>query len=171
MQKTVKSTRKTKILKYKETEISSLKIALSDYRIMQIDVSVDTNETKDENKTSDDSEKSSGSQNCFKCDLCNFETKFKSGLKIHLEKKHNHYCEKCEKVFRNENHFKRHMKAEMIMENSDPITSPDKSTALSINELGEPWIDVVKTESLCSIAVLYFEEHHHEKTELLYFLI
>ena len=35
------------------------------------------------------------------------------------------YCEKCEKVFRNENHFKRHMKAEMIMENSDPITSPD----------------------------------------------
>ena len=58
------------------------------------------------------------------------------------------------------------MKAEMIMENSDPITSPDKSTALSINELGEPWIDVVKTESLCSIAVLYFEEHHHEKTEL-----
>ena len=51
----------------------------------------------------------------------------------------------CEKVFRNENHFKRHMKAEMIMENSDPITSPDNFTALSINELGEPWIDVVKT--------------------------
>ena len=58
------------------------------------------------------------------------------------------------------------MKAEMIMENSDPITSPDNSTALSINELGEPWIDVVKTEFLCSIAVLYFEEHHHKKTKL-----
>ena len=58
------------------------------------------------------------------------------------------------------------MKAEMIMENLDPIKSPDNSTALSINEHREPRIDVVKTKSMCIIAVLYFEELHQEKTEL-----
>ena len=49
------------------------------------------------------------------------------------------------------------MKAEMIMENADPLTSPDSSMTLLINDLGEPWVDVVKAGSLHPLAHLCFD--------------
>ena len=133
-------------------------MAMNEHRIMQydgIDLSIDTSDTENEN---DDSENSSESQNCFKCDLCNFETKFRSSLKIHVGKKHSYECKKCEKVFTNHNQFKTHMKAEMVMENADPLISPDSSMTLLINDLGEPWVDVVKAWSLHPLAHLCFED-------------
>ena len=149
---------KNEDIENKEREIRDLKMAMNEHRIMQydgIDLSIDTSDTENEN---DDSENSSESQNCFKCDSCNFETKFRSGLKIHVGKKHRYKCEKCEKVFTNQDQFKTHMKAEMVMENADPLISPDSSMTLLINDLGEPWVDVVKAGSLHPLAHLCFED-------------
>ena len=84
---------KNKDIENKEREIRDLKMAMNKNRIMQydgIDLSIDTSDTENENEINDDSENSAENQDCFRCDLCNFETKFRSGLKIHVGKKHRH---------------------------------------------------------------------------------
>ena len=50
----------------------------------------------------------------LKCDLCSFETTYSSGLKTHVtkmhqEKNHYHYCERCEKSFENKKKLKEHI--------------------------------------------------------------
>ena len=43
------------------------------------------------------------------------------------------------------------------MKNSDSLNSPDATKKLQINNFGEPFIEVVTTDSLCPVALLCFE--------------
>ena len=95
--------RKNKDIETKDREINDIKKILTEHRILQyvgIGLSIDTSEFENKDEVSSDLEISSESKSCFKCELCNFETKHKSGLKIHIGKNQNHNVKSVQKCLK-----------------------------------------------------------------------
>ena len=125
----------------------------------------DDNEGNDSEENSDDDSLGQDNFNAnqlFYCDLCEFNTKHSSGLKIHVGKCHKNKCENCGKTFSGKDFLDRHNIAEMIVNHADPLESPDNAKKLVINEDGEPYLEVISND--CNknnpIALIYFENDH-----------
>ena len=142
----------------KTREICELKMSVKNSRIVQLDGhGLDLASTDTEND--ENTEESFVRQEMYSCESCEFETFNGNGLKIHSSRKHKHKCDDCGKVFSSRENLDRHKKAKMILKNSNPLNSPDATKKLRLNDFGEPFIEVVSTDSLCPVALLSFETH------------
>ena len=148
----------------KNREICELRRSLNDCKILQYDgIDLDLSTTDTENV--EDSDDSLDSQKLYLCELCDFKTTNRNGLRVHNGRKHKHNCDECGKSFSSKENLQRHEKAEMILKNSDPLRSPDASKTLCLNDYGEPFIEVVDSKSLCLVAALSFENQDDIETD------
>ena len=79
-----------------------------------------------------------------------------NGLKIHSSRKHIHKSDECDKAFISRENLERHRKTEIILKNSDPLNSPDATKKVRLTDFEEPCIEVVSTNCLCPVALLFF---------------
>ena len=124
-----------RLIEDKDEEIESLRKRLREFDIIQHygDFMID-HESESENETSDQEsvddiiniEEDMNSKDNFKCDHCEFITKHKNGLKIHIGRVHKLKCEDCDQNFQDEECLQRHKSAKKILANIDPHLSPFK---------------------------------------------
>ena len=93
----------------KDKEIANLKDLLKKTQISQIDGEdfIDDFESSSEMETLSQG-LSESEVELFFCDLCNFNTEHKKGLKIHFSKMHKKKCYCCGIIFENKDNLERH---------------------------------------------------------------
>ena len=99
-----------KVIEAKNLEIERLRSILKDPKIFQLDGEVDNDSETTTNDDSDflDTEDDINNEEVFQCDTCDFLTKHKNGLKIHVARIHNFKCDQCEVTFKNGECLERH---------------------------------------------------------------
>ena len=138
---------KDREIETKKREICELRVSFNNFRFVQLDghdLDLETTDTEND----EDTEESLCRQELYKCEACAFETPSISS------RKHKHKCEECGKTFISRENLERHRIAKIILKNSDPLNSPDANKKLSLIDF-----EVVITNPLCPVALLYFEAH------------
>ena len=92
------------------------------------------------------SEESSDEEEVFHCEHCEYTTKTKRGLNVHIGKKHKMNCIHCKEFFDEEEKFKRHQELETIIENIADTTYEDLE--LSKNRIDEICLGVSSSQEL-----------------------
>ena len=130
-----------RLIEDKDEEIERLRKRLRESNIFQLDgdfmidhESESSDDTSDQESDDDitDIEVDRNSQDHFKCDHCEFVTKHKNGLKIHIGRVHKLKCENCEQNVQDEDCLQRHKSAKKVLANIDPHLSPDETMKLEI---------------------------------------
>ena len=85
------------------------------------------------------------SQDDFECSNCEFITKHKRGLKIHIGRVHKLKGEDCDQNFQDEDCLRRHKSAKKILSNIDPHLSPDETMKLEILRNDESCLVILDT--------------------------
>ena len=93
----------------------------------------------------------------YPCDQCDFRTKKKNGLKVHIGRVHSMKCKSCGEVFILKEKFERHFKLEIMMENICETACDDLNLVLDKN----------KPDEIC-LAVFSQKEAREDGLPLLY---
>jgi hypothetical protein len=148
------------IINSKDEEIERLKKSNSGTIIQQFD-GIDCDENlSDSSKPieSESSDEESNSKPVFECDICEYLTESKHGLKVHMGKQHTYKCDSCALGFNNKESLNRHREAKSILSNIDPFESPDHSKKLIIGEKDETCLDVFDNLLDKNVALLHSDE-------------
>ena len=146
------------LLKEKDAEIKILEEKLKENEINQKfnqnDSDLDTVSTSSEVEqliaealeAAVTSEESSDEEEVFNCEQCEYTTKSRRGLQVHIGKKHNVKCKDCNEVFNDAEKFRRHLDLETIVEKLSETTYEDLE--LSRNRSDEICLGVFSTQDL-----------------------
>ena len=152
------------MVRAKDIEIEKLRKIIIESNISQTDggdLDVASSENDEEGSTDEDED---GTENeeifeeTFKCETCDYQTKSRNGLKIHIGKSHKHPCDQCGIGLRNKYSLQRHKRAKEILKNVDPLESPDKTKEIGLEENDETCLVVHEKTTRKILALLHSQE-------------
>ena len=154
------------IIEAKDKEIENLKNSVRKFNISQVDGEAsyeDLNLDEVDTSSSGESDLSRGTDEdsyvsddeLFQCEVCEFQTQHKNGLKIHLSKVHKNKCDQCGKTFTNKKSLNRHIQAKVTFSNIDPTNSPKKDMNIEILKSDESCLVVFDSLERNKLIVLH----------------
>ena len=148
----------------KDSEIEYLKKIINKSNIGQFDGETYDDDPSDflatdENENNvNDSDASSDESTTFGCELCDFQTENRRGLKIHVGRKHQVSCNDCGINFNDNESFIRHNEGKSTLKNIEPCESPDNEMKIDTKEPDEACLAIYDKTANTVICLL----HSHE---------